>query len=235
MPIPQKNTWKLATKTTANPLVVPEPLHRIGPEGVSSGISVRNLALPCTDQIRLICEHYISKCSGHYENNKLAARYVHQMAAEVMSQLSGVSSEIDTVSANAEIMKQRIKDWEDHFPSSLSAIGHPKAIADLVFRQKKQIESLKSMLELEKKNHDKDVADVLRSMNVQQQAARNSTFLERQQLSLTHQHEEESFKKLLALAETQRQNDIDNIKREGKVALSTLRANLEVIIVLYVC
>ena len=154
------------------------------------------------------------------------------MANEIMSQLSGVASEIDTVSSNAEIMKQRIREWEESFPSSLSSIGHPKAIADLISRQNKQIQMIKDMLELEKRNHDKDVTDVLRSMNVQLQAAQNSSLLERQQLAIAHQNDEEAFRRQLAEAEGRRNTELEACRREHKGALARLRSELEVLIVL---
>lgn len=172
--------------------------------------------------------HYVNKCSGKYENNKLAGRYVHQMANEVMSQLSGVSAEIDVVGANVELMKQRIKEWEDNFPPSLTDIGHPKAIADLISKQKRKITDLQTKLDAEKKSHDKDVNDVLRSMNVQLQAARNSTFLERQQLSLAHQQDEEEHKQRMAINDHEHQRTIDSLKREHRQEISQLRQSLQV-------
>lgn len=172
--------------------------------------------------------HYVNKCSGKYENNKLAARYVHQMAEEVMSQLSGVSAEIDVVGANVELMKTRIKEWEENFPSTLTEIGHPKAIADLISKQKKKIADLQSKLEMEKKVHDKDVNDVLRSMNVQLQAARNSTFLERQQLSLAHQQDEEENKQRLTIRDHEHQRNIDALKKEHREETSRIKQTLQV-------
>ena len=60
---------------------VPEPRHRVGPKGVSSGISFRNLPPPSLDEIKKICEHYQEKCAGTYKS--LASRYVYQMATEI--------------------------------------------------------------------------------------------------------------------------------------------------------
>ena len=153
---------------------------------------------------------------------------MHQMANEVMSQLSGVSAEIDVVGANVELMKQRIQEWEENFPPSLTDIGHPKAIADLISKQKRKISDLQTKLDTEKKNHDKDVNDVLRSMNVQLQAARNSTFLERQQLSLAHQHDEEEHKQRMTICEHEHQRHIDTLKREHRQENSRLRQSLQV-------
>lgn len=60
---------------------VPEPRHRVGPKGVSSGISFRELPPPSLGEIKKVCEHYQTKCAGTY--NSLASRYVYQMATEI--------------------------------------------------------------------------------------------------------------------------------------------------------
>jgi len=60
---------------------VPEPRHRVGPKGVSSGISFRQLPPPSLGEIKKVCEHYQTKCAGTY--NSLASRYVYQMATEI--------------------------------------------------------------------------------------------------------------------------------------------------------
>jgi hypothetical protein len=60
---------------------IPEPRHRVGPKGVSSGISFRELPPPSLDEIKKVCEHYQTKCAGTYDS--LASRYVYQMATEI--------------------------------------------------------------------------------------------------------------------------------------------------------
>jgi hypothetical protein len=60
---------------------VPEPRHRVGPKGISSGISFRDLPPPSLDEIKNVCEHYKVKCAGTYKS--LASRYVYQMATEI--------------------------------------------------------------------------------------------------------------------------------------------------------
>lgn len=60
---------------------VPEPRHRVGPKGVSSGISFRQLPPPSLGEIKKVCEHYQTKCAGTYDS--LASRYVYQMATEI--------------------------------------------------------------------------------------------------------------------------------------------------------
>jgi len=60
---------------------VPEPRHRVGPKGVSSGISFRDLPPPSLEEIKKVCEHYQTKCAGTYKS--LASRYVYQMSTEI--------------------------------------------------------------------------------------------------------------------------------------------------------
>ena len=62
-------------------ILIPEPRHRVGPKGVSSGISFRNLPPPSLDEIKKVCEHYQIKCAGTYKS--LASRYLFQMANEI--------------------------------------------------------------------------------------------------------------------------------------------------------
>ena len=60
---------------------VPEPRHRVGPKGVSSGISFRDLPPASLEEIKNVCDHYKEKCEGTYKS--LASRYVYQMATEI--------------------------------------------------------------------------------------------------------------------------------------------------------
>lgn len=68
-------------KNKKTDIPIPEPRHRVGPKGVSSGISFRDLPPPSLDEIKKICEHYQTKCAGTYKS--LASRYVYQMANEI--------------------------------------------------------------------------------------------------------------------------------------------------------
>lgn len=75
-----QTTGKVEKRTKTN-IPIPEPRHRVGPKGVSSGISFRDLPQPSLDEIKKICEHYQEKCAGTYKS--LASRYVYQMATEI--------------------------------------------------------------------------------------------------------------------------------------------------------
>ena len=55
--------------STPNPMGMAEPQSRIPPEGVGNGMSLRDQPPSCVDQVRKICIHYVSKCSGKYDNS----------------------------------------------------------------------------------------------------------------------------------------------------------------------
>lgn len=69
---------------------IPEPRYRVGPKGVSSGVSFRKLPQPSLDAVRKICEHYEAKCSGTYQS--LASRYLFQMGREIRSQIDALEN-----------------------------------------------------------------------------------------------------------------------------------------------
>jgi DNA polymerase-1 len=83
--------------------------------------------------VRDICLHYVEKCSGKYENNKLAARYLHQMAEEVLGQLSGVAAQIKRHEAEPEVFQALLDEWNDAFPASLGSMGSPKQVGEVLY------------------------------------------------------------------------------------------------------
>ena len=168
---------------------IAEPVHRIAPEGAGSGISMRDQPTSCVDQVRKICMHYVSKCSGKYDNSKVSARYVHQMASEVLTQLKGVAMQIKQQENNPEILQELLDEWNDQFPPSLGDLGTPKHIAATLQRQSKEVVELKSKLSEETKRREKDVGSVLRSMDAQLHASRDSVMTERRQHTMAHTHQ----------------------------------------------
>lgn len=172
-------------KTTRNikklnePIKMAEPKHRISLQGVTSGISIRQYPKNIVQKVREICFHYVKKTSGKYEDNKAAARYVHQMADEVLGQIGGVALQLKKYERDPESYQALLNEWNDNFPASLGALGTPKAIADKVEQQKHEISHLRNELEVEKYAHKNDVQDVLRSMESQVRASRDGVMSER--------------------------------------------------------
>jgi hypothetical protein len=86
---------------------IPEPRHRVGPRGVSSGISFRELPPPSLDEIKKICEHYQVKCAGTYKS--LASRYVYQMATEIEDLVDTLKGESGSSSIESSFLPSKKK------------------------------------------------------------------------------------------------------------------------------
>ena len=188
MPRTTDSSWKLAYSAKHPDRSIPEPKHRVAPQGVTAGISFRAMPKSCVEQVRDICLYYVDKCSGKYTNNAAAARYVHQMADEVINQLAGVASDIKRHVDEPEVLQKLLDEWNESFPASLGDIGTPKAIAAKLEKQRRQIEDLEQTLEQERKLHDSDIAGILRSVDAQLDASRRGVQSERRQLAIKTQH-----------------------------------------------
>lgn len=230
---------------------------RVPPKGASSGHSVRAVSKSSLQLVKEVCLHYVQKCSGKYENNKAAARYVHQMAEEIMSQLGGVANEIKRTRGEPEIYQALLDEWNEHFPSSLGAMGSPKAIAALVASQSREISKLKADLESEKINRETDVTGILRSMDSQLHAYRNSVMndrrqqkalfdqqlldydhkladlqesfeAERKQLAQSRQHEMTALQKQYEQLLAQAKADTENAKKELKNEMNSVKKKYQI-------
>lgn len=187
--------WKLAGPQThvGAPMKMAEPMHRKVPVGASTGASIREFELSPLQMVKEICLFYVKKCSGKYEDNKAAARYVHQMAQEIITQLSGVAGEIKRNKGEPELYQALLDEWNENFPPSLGAMGSPKSIAALVASQSTEIGDLRSALDLERTKREKDVTEILRSMDAQLQAYKASVMSERRHQQLLEQQHRENF------------------------------------------
>lgn len=190
------------------------------PMGASTGQSIRAYPKSCIQQVEIlsrcnsklisfqvkdVCLYYVSKCSGKYEDNVTAARYIHQMAEEVIALLAGVAGEIKRNKSEPELFQKLLDEWNENFPASLGAMGSPKAIAALISKQAVELNDLRSALEGERNRRDKDVSEILRSMDAQLQAYRNSVMSERRHQQLVEQQQQEAYK--LAAEETKRTSE----------------------------
>lgn len=177
--------------------------------------------------VKEICLHYVQKCAGQYSDNKAAARYVHQMAEEIIFQLGGVANEIKRTRGEPELYQALLDEWNEHFPASLGAIGSPKAIAQLVASQSKEIQRLKMELETEKINRENDVSGILRSMDAQLHTYRTSVMNDRKQQKNLYDHQladrDDKAKKMKDSYELQ----IENIQDDHKCSMSALQKEYE--------
>ena len=64
-------------------------------------------------EVRKICQHYVRKASGKYINNVTAARYIHQMAEDVLSQLADVSAQIKRHESHPEVYQELLDSWNE--------------------------------------------------------------------------------------------------------------------------
>lgn len=112
----------------------------------------------------------------------MAARYVHQFASEVLSQLQGITAEIEQHNELSKAMIQSKRDWEEYFPASLNSLGTPREIAHLIDQQRREISELRSAIENFRVNKETDMSNILRSMDAQLNASRNGALAEREQL-----------------------------------------------------
>ena len=64
-------------------------------------------------EVRKICQHYVRKTAGKYVDNVTAARYIHQMAEDVLSQLADVSAEIKRHESPPEMYQELLDSWNE--------------------------------------------------------------------------------------------------------------------------
>lgn len=153
-------------------------------------------------QVREICIHYVEKCSGKYDNNKVAARYVYQMADEVISQLAGVAAQLRTMRANGpEKFQNLLDEWNANFPETLGAYGTPKNVAATLLKQTAELEQLRNELEKEKSDRGVEISQILKSVDAQLHASCAGVMSERRQRSLAQQQQHTEFEKREQIAD----------------------------------
>lgn len=241
---PSKASWANAThapKSNARTdLRMAEPKHRLGPQGTSNHLSLRQSDIPqsSVEAVRNICMHYVTKCAGKYQDNRAAARYVHTMSEEIMAQLAGVIEQINRFESEPEVYQSLLDEWKANFPPSLGKAGTPRAIASQLAKQADEINRLRSAMEMVKTSHKKEVEDVLLSMNSQLKAYRDGIVSERRQvaaecerLEIEHKdnvdilaHKQE--KEILKIKKVHK-HEMNGIKRERDKRINRLNSDLK--------
>lgn len=183
MPRQQKvSQWKIGTTMSRveNPdsLSMAEPQHRLFNRG-ESNISTHN-DFPSTkssaQQIKDICMHYVKKCSGQYSQNKAAARYVHQMADEVLNQISGLIGQISRIESEPEAYQALLQEFRDAFPSNLQS---PKQVAAKLYKLQEDYDRVVAAIDSMKISHKKELDSVASSVNDQIKAYKDGIIKER--------------------------------------------------------
>lgn len=214
----------------ATMLRMAEPDHRVAPRGNSTGESVRHYPKSAIRQVREVCLFYVKKCSGKYDDNKTAARYVHQMAKEVLGLLAGVAGELKKSKNEPEIFQALLDEWHSSFPSSLGNLGTPKAIAALIAKQADELNELRAALDEQKSARETDVAEILRSMDIQLQAYRNSVTTERKQQKLLDEERMENYERAIADYKAKTRVDTAALISAHKKELNSTTGNLQGVI-----
>lgn len=148
--------------------------------------------------MREVCFFYVRKCSGKYENNRAAARYVHQMAEEILSLLGGIITEIEKRKEHPEILQSLLDEWNANFPASLRSYGSPKAIASLIEAQSKELSSLRSDLAAERSQRLVAEEQLSFAVNEQLQLYKKSFLVERKERQMAADSAESEHERELA-------------------------------------
>ncbi|GMI36296.1 hypothetical protein TrCOL_g11479 [Triparma columacea] len=165
---------------TAQP-EIPEPQFRVGPPGVSSGLSFRNLPDASLLAIRQICTHYEKKCSGKYSAKSLASRYIFQMSREILSQLQAMSHNAGGAGQRVRDLESILQEWNDNFGRDQEEGFQgmfgivpmtPTALKNTLVNQRKKILELEKLIgSMEKKSAD-EKAQLAEVMETQVEASR---------------------------------------------------------------
>ena len=179
MPKQQKVTrWNIGTNVSkTSGLVMAEPQHRLFNRG-DSNISINQFpsSKSSAQQIKDICLHYVNKCSGQYIHNRTSARYVHQMADEVLNQISGLISQISRIESEPEAYQALLQDFKDSFPPNLTS---PKQVAAKLNQLQHDYDQAIITITSLKQNHKKELETIAASVNDQIKAHKDGILKER--------------------------------------------------------
>ena len=104
------------------PPAVAEPRPRISPS--SSGFSVKRLPQPSVQQLRAACTHYREKAKVAPQRS---VRYLHDLAAEVESQLDQVDVHSRNCRRRSQQLETMMSEWEALFGPHARAVRTTEA------------------------------------------------------------------------------------------------------------
>lgn len=166
--------------SSAGAIFVAEPQHRKLDRGPLNNISFRSQDIsnkPSSQRIKEICFHYVYKCSGKYSDSKLAARYVHQMADEILSQLECLDLQINRTEKQPSVLLALLQEFQEAFPSSSES---PKKLLEQMKLLKAENDLLKQKMERLEQLHKKELANLSASAKNQLRVYQNGIIKERQ-------------------------------------------------------
>ena len=134
----------------------------------------------------------------------MAARYVYQMADEVINQLAGVAAQIRTARDNQpENFQELLDEWNENFPKSSNFYGSPKNIAAMLDKQSAELDDLREKLNAEMCNREEEISQIMTSVNKQLNASCRSAMNERHQASLAQLQQDANHEKSVVAAKAQ--------------------------------
>lgn len=77
----------------------------------------------------------------------MAARYVHQLAHEVIILLGGIADEIESSREIRKLAEERLANWDKNFPNSLKVIGGPNEVAERLIDMQNEINRLYNLVD----------------------------------------------------------------------------------------
>ena len=217
----------LAPLQKAQPAQMAEPRHRVGPPGVSSGVSLRKFPRSTIAELRKICEHYEAKCGGKYASRTPAARYLFQMSREIVSQLAALEVWLQEKSKLAASMKEERKQWDEHFSPSAkqrllaglpnAAFATPKEIADYIRQIQGALDEHRRTADAAKANARTEVENLQRVLATHRTAARVQAAEDRAR-----------HRRALAKAEAEARQVAQELRAQYDASVESLRGKLEV-------
>lgn len=159
----------------------------------------------------------------------MAARYVHQLAEEVLSMLSGIASEVQVQQDISKIAKHRFEEWDKNFPAVLKEIGGPDDIANFIMEKEGELKRLQLELDAERADKDKDLENVMRSMDYQLHASRNGALSERQQLTHEFKTMAAKLESDMRLNNTKQKLEISKLHDHYEAEISKLHQHYQVL------
>jgi acetolactate synthase small subunit len=156
---------------------IPEPVHRVTPKPIASGISFRTLPKTSCEQIRKTCEFYVKKGAGHYTPHSKAGRYLYDLATEVTK----LVNDLEDMWITSQQKQQHKLDFYDQIISEYRKCfgdeteNTPQQLNEELRKVKQQNKKLYDMLQIEKLKHAEVELEMHKIVNEHHRTSREAT------------------------------------------------------------
>ena len=152
-----------------------EPAHRLAPESVGSGISLRRLPRCDFGELRKMCQFYESKAAGHYDAR--SARYLYDLSREVQASLRTIETDTRAKEEQHSQVLDMFEQWNDVLTTAKARFGvksvlTPHMLLGMVDSSHRQIADMKEQLGALRERHEKFEATIASSVDSQTVAVR---------------------------------------------------------------